>query len=117
MSGRLGKILERTDTPGFWMVVFVIAVLFVFAYAFASNRRTVADHEKLIAEQQRQLTYLCETVTILDALTTQQLRITRKTLADPTLPLWAQIYMAKRERLLGTTHEELSNTRGCRLIE
>lgn len=111
------KILEFTDTLTFWLLVFLVSVIAVFAYAWTNNRQTVATDSALLREQQTQLSYLCETIAVLDQLTVQEKRLTKETLNDPNLPLSMQVYLSKQLTLFETTHLELEQSRGCRIIE
>lgn len=117
MKGFFERVLDVVDTAKFWAVLAVLVAFTVMAYAYGHNRAQASRNEDIISQQTEQLTYLCETVSVLDALTTQQLRITRETLDRTDVPLWGQLYLAKRERLLGVTHTELADSRGCQQIE
>lgn len=116
-EGPLNRILDVVDTAKFWAVLAVLLTFLVLAYAYGHNRAQASRNAEIIQQQQEQLTYLCETVSVLDAITTQQLRITQTTLKRTDVPLWARVYLAERGDILSTTHAELANTRGCRKIE
>lgn len=110
------RVVEALDSLPFWIAVFIVGVLFVFAYAYANARSAAAQNAEVIDQQQAQLAQLCETIAILDVLTVQQARVTTETLRLE-LPTWARSYLVKREALLNRTHAELAETTTCRQIE
>lgn len=111
------RLLHALDSLGFWIAVFVLAVIFVFAYAWSNNRAAVTRNQDVLDQHVEVIAHLCETIHVLDVLTLQQARLTRETLRKPEVPRWAQDYLASREALLLITHDELSQSRGCVQVE
>lgn len=113
----MSKVLDTLDTAKFWAVVAAVLAFAVLAYAYGHNRKQATTNAATIARQQEQLSYLCETVAIIDAATTDRIRITREALAEPVVPAWAQAYLGQTLSSLLVQHAELANNRGCRQIE
>lgn len=111
------RLLAMTDTYQFWLAVFVIALAFVFAYAYVNNRQSVSNQRAFIEKQQLQLTQLCETINVIDILTVQLLDLDRLALRQDNIPPWAIIYFNSRVRFLDLAHQEFSDTRGCGPVE
>jgi hypothetical protein len=108
--------LAKLDTLKVCTAVFTAAVLLVGTYAFVSNRDATNRNRDLIALQQRQLGFLCETIAILDELNVQEARINRDAMNDPELgPL--RPYLQQRNTILTIAHVELSEARGCGDVE
>src|SRR5262249_51266679 len=74
-GGRMSKVLDTLDTAKFWAVVAAVLAFAVLAYAYGHNRKQATTNAATIARQQEQLSYLCETVAIIDAATTDRIRI------------------------------------------
>lgn len=110
------KFLRQLDTLPFWTAVFAFAVLVVGSYAYSNNQAAADRNRELIMRQQLQLSFLCETIAILDRLNLQETRINREALRDPDLaPLHP--YLQQRNTILTIGHLELSEARGCGEVE
>jgi hypothetical protein len=111
------RVLRIFDSVAFWGIVFIIAVLFVFAYAFTNNRNSTQRNTEINIRQQKQLAYMCETIHVVDALLVQQIRVEKQALTERTLSLWARQYLSHRARLLRTTHQAISESGPCARVE
>jgi hypothetical protein len=114
---KFDRALRLFDSLAFWGIVFVLSVMFVFAYAFTNNQHSTRRNTEINVRQQEQLAFLCETIHVVDALLVQQIRIEKQALTERTLSLWARQYLSSRARLLKITHQDISESGPCTRVE
>ena len=113
----MSRLIRAMDTTTFWIAVFVLSLLFVFAYAFVVNRDAVARNSTVITRLEQQLVQLCNTIRVQDAAIVHESRISVETMERWDVPLWATEYLANRNLALDIVHYELANSPVCRQIE
>ena len=111
------RVIDAMDTLRFWVAVFVLSLLFVFAYAYVVSRDAAARNSHVIAKQQEQLVELCNTIRAFDVVTVQDALVTTRTFERWDVPLWATEYLVNRALILEALHYELVESSACRQIE
>lgn len=111
------RIASVVDTRDFWVVVAIIGVLSVFAYSYANGRADTARNKEAIVQQASALSYLCETVRILDSVYVQTIAVDAQIIASGDLPASVVKLLHRRIDVLQAAHFELADTRACKDVE